>query len=148
MAVDYDPTLLSDQNYTLGVLCSEFYNRYGEETAEILMRICHQRGLALGRGLDKKGEKSFENAIKSFVAASEKTKTPAKLVSLEKHRAVFQGNGCPLGLNDRGRMMCEMMMTLDQGIIEEASGQKVKFKVIKTLAAGDPYCEALFELDE
>jgi len=148
MAVDYDPTLLSDPNYALGVLCSEFYERFGEKATEIISRICYQRGLALGKGLSKKGEKSFENAIKTFVAASEKTKTPAKLIFLEKNRSIFQGNACPLGLKGRGRILCEMMMVLDQGIIEEASGHKVKFKVNQTLAAGDPYCEALFEVDE
>lgn len=147
MAVDYDPMLLGDPNYTLGVLCSEFYNRYGEETAEILMRICHQRGLALGRGLDKKGEKSFENAVRTFEAASQKTKTPAKIISLEKNKAIIQGTVCPLGLRKRGRRICEIMMTLDQGMFEEASGNKIKFKINKTMAAGDDFCEVLFEVE-
>jgi len=147
VAVDYDPMLLGDPNYTLGVLCSEFYNRYGEETAEILMRICHQRGLALGRGLDKKGEKSFENAVRTFEAASQKTKTPAKIISLEKNKAIIQGTVCPLGLRKRGRRICEIMMTLDQGMFEEASGNKIKFKINKTMAAGDDFCEVLFEVE-
>jgi len=147
MTVDYDPTLLSDPNYTFGVLCSEFYDRVGEKAAEIIMRVCYQRGLTLGKGLGKKGEKSFEDAVELFVAASEKTKTPAQLISLEKNAAVFQGNGCPLGLKGRGRAICEMMMSLDRGIIEEASGQKVKIKVIKTMAAGDDFCEVLFEVE-
>jgi hypothetical protein len=41
-----------------------------------------------------------------------------------------------------------MMMTLDQGIIEEASGNKIRFKVKKTLAAGDAFCEVIFEMEE
>lgn len=147
MTVDYDPTLLSDPNYTFGVLCSEFYDRVGEKAAEIIMRVCYQRGLTLGKGLGKKGERSFEDAVKLFVAASEKTKTPAQLISLERNAAVFRGNGCPLGLKGRGRAICEMMMSLDRGIIEEASGQKVKIKVIKTIAAGDDFCEVLFEVE-
>lgn len=147
MAVNYDPMLLGDTNYTLGVLCSEFYDRFGEKAAEIIMRICYQKGLALGKGLDKKGEKSFENAVKTFEAASQKTKTPAKIISLDKNRAVLQGTACPIGLKERGRRICEIMMTLDQGMFEEASGNKIKFKINKTMAAGDDFCEVLFEVE-
>lgn len=148
MAVDYDPTLLSDPNYTLGVLCSEVYDRFGEEAREIISRICYQRGIALGKRFLRKEEKSFENAAKAFVAVSEKTKTPGKLISLEKTRAVIEGSGCPLGLGNRGRPLCEMMMTLDQGIIEEASGNKIRFTINKTMATGDDFCAVIFEVDE
>jgi predicted hydrocarbon binding protein len=147
MAVHYDPARLDDASYTLGTLCSEFYDRFGEEAREIISRICYQRGVALGKRFLKKEDKSFENAIKAFVAFSEKTKTPGQLISLEKARAVIHGAGCPLGLNERGRSLCELMMILDQGIIEEASGRKIKFQINKTLAAGDAFCEVIFEVE-
>jgi hypothetical protein len=82
------------------------------------------------------------------VAVSEKTKTPGKLISLERDKAVIHGSGCPLGLEKKGRVLCEMMMTLDQGIIEEASGKKIRFKINKTLAAEDVFCEVIFEVVE
>jgi predicted hydrocarbon binding protein len=148
MSVHYDPGRLDDANYTLGTLCSEFYERFGDDAKEIISRICYQRGVALGRRFLRKEDKSFDNAIKAFVAVSEKTKTPGKLISLERDKAVIQGSGCPLGLEKKGRPLCEMMMTLDQGIIEEASGKKIKFKVKKTLAAGDAFCEVIFEMEE
>ena len=148
MSVHYDPGRLDDANYTLGTLCSEFYEGFGEDAKEIISRICYQRGMALGKRLLKKEDKSFENAIRSFVTVSEKTKTPGKLISLERNKAVIHGFGCPLGLENKGRPFCEMMMTLDQGILEEASGKKIRFKVKKTLAAGDAFCEVIFEMEE
>lgn len=148
MSVHYDPERLDDANYTFGALCSEFLERFGEDAKEIISRVCYQRGVALGRRLLKKEDKSFENAIKTFVMVSEKTKTPGKLISLEKDKAVLHGLGCPLGLEKKGRRLCEMMMTLDQGILEEASGKKVRFQVKKTLAAGDAFCEVIFEREE
>ena len=147
MSVHYDPGSLDDVNYTLGTLCSEFYERFGEKAKEIISRICYQRGVALGKRFLRKEDKSFDNAIKAFVAVSEKTKTPGKLISLERDKAVIHGSGCPLGLKERGRSVCELMMTLDQGIIEEASGRKIKFKINKTLAAGDAFCEVIFEVE-
>ena len=141
----YDPKKLNDRDYTMGVLCSEFIEQFGEKAQKIISRICYERGLAVGKWFVKKEGNSFENAIKAFVAATEKTKTPGKLISLEKCRAVVHGTVCPFGLNDRGRYICETMMAIDQGILEEASGKKIKYTVGKSLAAGDDYCEVVFE---
>jgi predicted hydrocarbon binding protein len=147
MAVNYNPGKLYDTDYTLGILCSEFFVQFGEKAEKIISRICHQRGLALGERLvAKQKNKSFENAIKAFVAASEKSNAPAKLISLEKKRAVLQGTVCPMGLKGRGRKICETMMAMDQGILEKASGKKIKFTVNKTVAAGDNYCDVTFEV--
>jgi predicted hydrocarbon binding protein len=148
MAVDYDPSRFDDTDYTIGVLCSEFYELFGEKAKETISRICYQRGLALGKRLPKKKDEDFKNAIQSFMAVIEKNKIPAKIVSLEKNKAIIQGTGCPLGLGGRGRRICEIMMTLDQGIIEEASGNKIRFSINKTIAAGDDFCEVIFEVDE
>jgi predicted hydrocarbon binding protein len=148
MSVRYDPRRLDDANYTLGTLCCEFYERFGGDAKEIISRICYQRGVALGKRLLKKEDKSFGNAINTFVTVSEKTKTPGKLISLERDKAIIQGSGCPLGLEKKGRPLCEMMMTLDQGILEEASGKKIRFKIKKTLAAGDAFCKVIFEMEE
>ena len=147
MTVNYDLDKLYDPNYTIGVLCSEFSEQFGTEGRKIISQICRQRGLALGKILTaKQKEKSFESAINSFVAASEKTNEPAKLVTLEENRAILQGRICPLGLKDRGRKICELMMAIDQGILEAASGREIKFRTDKSLAAGDDYCEVIFEV--
>jgi len=147
MADNYEPKKLCDVDYTLGALCSEFLEQFEEKAEEIISLICHQRGLALGKMLAVNQEnKSFENAIKAFVAASERSNAPAKLISLDKNRAALQGTVCPLGLKGRGRKICKTMMPMDQGILEEASGKKIKFMINKTVAAGDEYCEVTFEV--
>ena len=147
MTVNYDLDKLYDPNYTLGVLCSEFSEQFGAEGRKIISRICRQRGLVLGKILSaKQKEKSFESAINTFVAASEKTNAPTKLVTVEENRAILQGRGCPWGLKDRGRKICESMMAIDQGIVETASGRETKFRVDKSLATGDDYCEVIFEV--
>lgn len=147
MAVSYDPDQLYDPNYTFGVICSEFLQEFGEKSNNIITRICHQRGLAIGSKFAARLEiRSFENAVNAFVAASEKSSAPAKLVFLEKGKAEIHGTFCPMGLNGRGRMICEMMMNVDRGILEEASGEQIRFTVNKTIAEGDDHCEVIFEI--
>ena len=76
MAVSYGLGKLDDRDYTTGVLCSEFLDQFGEKAEKIISRICYQRGLALGNRVLKKEDKSFENAIKAFLASLGRTKIP------------------------------------------------------------------------
>ncbi len=143
----YDPEKLHDANYVIGALCSEFLREHGEASKNLISRICYERGFALGKRLGSKIEdKSFEGAVRAFVRASEKSKSPAMLVSLSEGRAILHGSACPLGLKNRGRPVCEAMMTMDQGILEGASNVKVNFRVVKSIAGGDEKCEVIFEL--
>ncbi len=147
MTINYDPEKLRAADYTLGVVCSEFLEEFGEKAKGIIARICHQRGMAIGKLLEAKlEENSFENAVHAFVNASKKSAAPAILVSLTPDKAVLQGTGCPLGLNDRGRPICETMMAVDQGILERASHKNLTYKVEKTVAQGDDHCEVIFEV--
>lgn len=147
MTVNYDPEKLRDANYTLGVVCSAFLEKFGEKSKDIIARTCHQRGMAIGKLLEAKlKKKSFENAVHAFVNASKKGDAPAKLISLTSEKAVLQGTACPLGLNNRGRLICETMMAVDQGILERASKKHLTYTVKKTVAEGDDYCEVIFEV--
>lgn len=147
MTVLYDPHRLFDANYALGVLCSEFAERFGAESGEIISRVCLERGRALGRKLASSiDEPSFENAVNAFVGASKRGRHPAELVSLEPDRAVVRGTGCPLALEGRGERICRLMMHMDQGILEEASGKPIRFTVRRSLADGDDHCDVCFEI--
>jgi len=146
MDIADDPEKLIDPNYTLGVLCSKFLEHYGAGAEEIISNICYQRGLVLGVKLVPDQEKrSFETAIKAFVAASEKSKDPAKLLFLDDRKAIVQGTVCPFGLRGRGRKICEVIMTTDKGILEGASGCKIGVTVHRALAEGEEYCQVQFD---
>jgi predicted ArsR family transcriptional regulator len=146
MTAPYDPAKLLDPHYTLGLICSEFLDRFHEGAEEIIAPIYYRRGLVLGEKLvADPGERNFENAIRAFVAASEKSKSPATLKVLEPNRAVIEGTVCPLGLAGRGSYACRVLMVTDEGILEGASGRKIKVQVNQSLAAGDDHCEVVFQ---
>ncbi len=145
--VTYNTDRLVDFNYALAVVCSEFLSFCPAHAEEFIARLCHERGLALGELLAAKvGERSFRDAVLAFVAASEKSRAPASLVSLDTGKAVIRGTACPLGLEGRGREICEAMMFLDRGILEAASGETLRHVIVRSRAAGDEYCEVIFEV--
>jgi predicted ArsR family transcriptional regulator len=143
----YDPQKLYDSQYAFGVLCSQFLDQFGQPAEETITRLCREMGQALGDRLRKTmgTDISFESAIRAFVGASRKSKSPATLVALEENRAVLDGAGCPFQLNGRGRRICETLMAIDQAILESASGRGVAFQVVKSLAQGDDHCRVIFE---
>jgi hypothetical protein len=148
MIVSYNPDKLYDAGYFLGALCYEFLKQFGEKAESIISLFCYRRGLALGKVMAANLEdKTFETAIKAFVKASEKSRAPAKLISLEENRAVLNGTVCPFGLNGNGRKICEAMMNMDKGILEKVSGERIKCTVDKTIAAADNRCEVIFEVN-
>ncbi|MFH1351811.1 MAG: hypothetical protein ABII26_12885, partial [Pseudomonadota bacterium] len=96
MTVHYDNKKLYDANYTLGVLCSEFLEEFGERSREIIQGVCYERGLAIGKFLESRlKEISFENAVLAFVEASKKGEAPGILISLTPEKTVLQGTACP-----------------------------------------------------
>jgi predicted ArsR family transcriptional regulator len=149
MSVRYDPAALSDINYAFGVLCSEFLDQSGREAEKTISRLCRQMGMAIGKQMRRAmgEETSFENAVRVFVAASEQSASPARILLLEGDRAILEGRKCPFHLKDRGREVCEAVMALDCGILETASRRKVTVTVKNTMAAGDDRCQVLFEAD-
>jgi hypothetical protein len=89
MALQYEPSRLCDCESTLGLLCSQFVDHFGQPATEVISFTCHQRGLSMGKALASRvSEKNFVSGIKAFVAASERTASPADLISLEEKRAV------------------------------------------------------------
>ena len=107
-----------------------------------------ERGRALGKKLASRQDgPSFEHAVRAFVTASARTRTPAALVRLEARRAEVTGSACPLGLEGRGIEICRTAMTMDQGILEAASGERIRVTVLESLAAGDQGCRVVFEVE-
>ena len=143
----YDSEKMNDSNYTIGVLLSEMISTFGEEAKIKAEKICYRRGRALGKKLAAHAATgSFKGAVESFVEAGKRTQLSVELADLSPTYAVVRGSRCPLGLEGRGRNICESAMEIDRGILEEVSGKKIDLTVITTVAENDPCCEVRFEL--
>jgi hypothetical protein len=142
-----DSANLVDPNHAFGAVCAAMIDRFGEEAETIVTDLCVQRGLALGEKLaSTMSERSFRAGVEAFVAASRKGRAVAELVSMTSNRAAIRGNRCPLGLEGKGLSVCKAMMAVDTRILQVACGREIRVTVEKSVANGDDYCLAVFEL--
>ena len=134
----------------LGLLYKLAYRKFGKDTLPIIEEVCFKLGIADGQRI-KKGmpNLSFKTAQERFLHNARKKGIDTEIIELTetKRHTKFYGP-CILRLENSSRELCEAAMALDKGMFETAIGAKLNLKILKTLAAGDPYCEVLWTLSD
>ena len=60
----------------------------------------------------------------------------------------IQGTGCPFGLENTSRKLCEAVMAIDREYFLAATDGKTTLKILKTRAEGDEICDTLYTVEE
>ena len=60
----------------------------------------------------------------------------------------IQGTTCPFGLENTSRELCEAVMEIDYEYFRTAVSDKIRLKIIKSVAEGDSCCDTVYELKE
>jgi hypothetical protein len=68
-----------------------------------------------------------------------------KMEIIELSNDVLHGkmSTCPICIQGTSQELCEAMMNTDKKMVSILLGQQVDFKIPKSLAAGDKYCEII-----
>lgn len=130
-----------------GMLIKAFYDRFGAEALPLIAEICGVQGRALGEKIVKKLPDRRLSTVATAFARSFDQKF-VHIAELNDRRFQFQGTGCPFGLEGTDRRLCEAVMEIDSEYFRAAVGPKMKLTVVKTRAAGDPYCDTIYELED
>lgn len=133
----------------IGEMAKELYGKYGKEVFPVFTPVLMDYGLNVGARLKKKlADASFPDRIRIWLDAGIK----AGLVEIVEQGDKFvktKGLFCPLNLDGSGRIVCENLMKIDEGIVTAlADGRKVSLAIEKTVAQGDPYCLVTFSINE
>lgn len=128
-----------------GLLIKSIYNRFGRTSLSIIKDVCRKQGRALGLKITKKLP---DNRLTTVGEAFSKSFDPkfVKIISISDEKFQIQGTKCPFCLENTSRELCEATMAIDHEYFRTAVSDKIKLKIVKTLAAGDPYCDTIYEL--
>lgn len=130
-----------------GLLIKEFYKKFGEEALPIIKKVCGKQGRALGFKIMKKlPDKKLTTVARAF----SKSYNPdfVKIISISDEKFHIQGTMCPFGLENTSKSLCEAVMAIDREYFREAVSDKIELKILKTVAAGDLYCDTVYTLKE
>ena len=130
-----------------GMLIKAFYERFGKQALPIIKKICGKQGKSLGLKIKKKLD---DNRLTTVAKAFSQSYDPndVKIVSLSDKIFQIQGTKCPFGLENTSRELCEAVMEIDYQYFRTAVSDKIKLKVVKTVAEGDAYCDTIYELKD
>ncbi len=128
-----------------GLLIKAVYKKFGVEVLPIIKNVCRKQGKSLGLKVKKK---LSNNNLTSVAQAFSKSfdQNFVKVISISDERFQIHGTKCPFGLENTSRELCEAVMAIDHEYFREAVGDKIEVKILKTVAAGDPYCDTVYEI--
>ena len=128
-----------------GMLIKAFYKKFGKQALPIIKKICGNQGKSLGLKIKKK---LHDNRLTTVAKAFSQSYDPndVKVISLSDKIFQIQGTKCPFGLENTSRELCETVMEIDYEYFRTAVSDKIKLKIVKTVADGDAYCDTVYEL--
>jgi len=145
MAKNNEKNLPSNSIEAQGLLIKAVYKKFGVEVLPIIKDVCRIQGKSLGLKLKKKiPNNKLSTVAKAFSKSFEQNFV--KVISISDEKFQIHGTKCPFGLENTSRELCEAVMVIDYEYFRTAVSDKIKLKILKTVAAGDPYCDTVYEL--
>ncbi len=145
MTEENDKRLPSNPIEAQGLLIKAVYKKFGAEVLPIIKDVCRKQGKSLGLKLKKKiPNNNLSTVAKAFSKSFDQNFV--NVISLSDEKFQIHGTKCPFGLENTSRALCEAVMAIDHEYFREAVSDKIKLKILKTVAAGDPYCDTVYEI--
>jgi len=145
MAQNNDDKLPVNPIEAQGLLIKAVYKKFGEEVLPIIKNVCKKQGQSLGLKVKKKLPKNnLTTVAKAFSKSFDQNFV--KIISISDEKFQIHGTKCPFGLENTSRELCEAVMAIDHEYFREAVNDKIELKIVKTLAAGDSYCDTIYEV--
>ena len=142
-----DEKLPSNPIEAQGLLIKAIYKRFGKDALPTIEEVCKKQGRALGIKIaNKLSNKKLSIVGKAFTKSFDPNSV--KIISISDEKFQIQGTKCPFGLENTSRELCEATMAIDHEYFRTAVDQNVKLKILKTVAAGDSYCDTVYEYKE
>lgn len=129
----------------LGALSKAFYEKYGKEALPIITKVAAEGGVGSAKIVQQmmpvKGMKDIGELFKMIEMMME---MKMEIIELSDDVIHFKTSQCPLGIEGTSKELREAMMTSDAKMVSTLLGQEVETKILKSVAAGDKYCEVIF----
>jgi hypothetical protein len=139
--------LPSNPTEAQAMLIKAFYEKFGKESLPVIKEILGRQGRALGLKIRKKlPDNKLSTVAKAFSKSYDQKLVNVVVISDEKFQ--IQGTTCPFGLENTTRELCEAVMEIDYEYFRTAVSDKIRLKIIKTIAEGDSCCDTVYELKE
>ncbi|MFW9942761.1 MAG: L-2-amino-thiazoline-4-carboxylic acid hydrolase [Candidatus Thorarchaeota archaeon] len=138
-------SLPSNPTEAQGMLIKAIFKKFGKESLPMIREILGKQGRALGLKIRKKlPDNKLSTVAKAFSKSFDQKLVNVVAITDEKFQ--IQGTTCPFGLENTTRELCEAVMEIDYEYFRTAVSDKIRLKIIKSVAEGDSCCDTVYEL--
>jgi len=128
-----------------GLLIKTVYKKYGVDVLSTIKNVCGKQGKSLGLKVKRNlPNNNLTTVAKAFSKSFDQNFV--KIITISDEKFQIQGTKCPFGLENTSRELCEAVMAIDHEYFREAASDNVQLKILRTVAAGDPYCDTIYEI--
>ncbi|MFC1919881.1 hypothetical protein ACFLWX_03735 [Chloroflexota bacterium] len=139
--------MLSNMLVTMGDLCRAFYEKNGEEAIPIITEIMKKSGVKEAENIRKMMPvKDMKDVGELFNIMDGIMEMGMEVVEISDKSIHVKLPGCNLGLDGTSQELCGASMAKEMQMISTLLGQEMDSKIIKSVAAGDKECEAIFSV--
>jgi predicted hydrocarbon binding protein len=129
----------------MGDMCSAFYKKYGKDALPIISTVSAKYGAPNAKLVQKmmpvKSMKDIGEMYKMmFGMIGEKF----EIVKVSDDTLHFKVSTCPMCIQGTSKELCEAMMSTDKSMVSTLLGHQINIGILKSVAAGDKYCEVTF----
>jgi len=130
---------------TMGALSKAFYERYGKEALPIISEVMGKSGVGSGKmAQEMVSVKGMKDVGELFKMMETMMDMKMEIMELSDDVIRFKLSQCPMGIEGTSKELCEAVMSSDKKMVSTLLGQEVEIKMLKSVAAGDEYCEVMF----
>lgn len=131
---------------TIGALSKAFYEKYGDEALPTIAEVMGESGVEHAKIAQSMLKGNDMKAVGELFGMMEMFDFEVEVIELSDDTIRFKMAPCPMGLEGTSKELCEAMMTSDKKMIETIIGKEVDANILKSVAAGDEYCEAVMTI--
>lgn len=129
----------------LGDLSAAFYKKYGKDALPIISAVATKYGEPNAKLVQHMMPiKNMENVAEMYKMMFGMMGEKFDVVKVSDDMLHFKVSTCPLCLQGTSKELCEAVMQTDKKMVSTLLGHPVNIGIMKTVAAGDKYCEVTF----
>jgi predicted hydrocarbon binding protein len=136
--------MIKQMYLTMGALSKAFYKKYGKDALPIITEVMGESGVEEAKIAQRMLKGKGMNAVRELFGMMEMMDMQVEIIDFSDDMIRVKEAVCPMGLEGTSKELCEAMMTSNEKMVSTLLGKEVEMKILKSMAAGDEYCDGKF----
>jgi predicted hydrocarbon binding protein len=129
----------------MGDMCIAFYKKYGKDALPIISAVSTKYGEPNAKLVQKMMPvKNLKDVAEMYKMMFGMIGEKYDIVKVSDDTLHFKVSTCPMCIQGTSKELCEAMMQTDKKMVGTLIDHPINIDIMKSVAAGDKYCEVSF----